>query len=111
MNMRDNGILHQINSGDSVEVDVNWKDMQGTASIPSTVEYRVFDERTGAAVSPLTTVSGPAASMTIPIPASHLPANTEEMRLLAIQVRATFPVGDADTQKQLLGVYKIHAFA
>lgn len=76
-----------------------------------TVDYRVFDYATEAAVSPLTSVTPVAATMAFIVPPEHLPASTAKRRRLVVQVRGEFPGGEIVIETVRVDVERVLAFS
>ena len=86
-----------VPDGNAVEFDIEWHDMDGVAEIPTSVRYQVFDFLTRASVSDIVTVSPVAATMSVIVPGSDLPAGATNRRRLVVQIEATYSAGDTHT--------------
>jgi hypothetical protein len=84
----------KIWSGEHLSCVVTWHDTDENAEIPAGVVYQVFDATNNAVLTPVRTVSSPAATMSFPIPAADLPiGNSASSRRLFIEITATFADG------------------
>lgn len=100
-----------ISNGNSVEIPITWRDMEGQPSAPTTVRYQVFDRLTGSDVSPLIEVASPAASMEIRVPGNYLPVDGRDERQLIIQLQAEFETAaDVHTEFIEILVKKVFTF-
>ena len=98
-----------VPEGDSIGLEMKWSELLTTdLEDPTMVTYQVFDKKTRAAVSTVQTVAGPAAEMTITIPASHLPAGSiapHALRYLVVQITGYFS-SNTHTEQVLIAVHK-----
>jgi hypothetical protein len=90
-----------IPPGNALPLNVKWRDPDGAADAPNSVEYQVFDARSRQAVTaavPLT----PAAEMNFTVPAADLPSSAVRDHRYIVQIIADF---GADTHTEHVDVY------
>lgn len=98
-----------IPAGNSVALTVTWSDLTGLPEVPTAVQYQVFDERTGARLSPINGVPELGSTMSFSIAPEHLPVGSAQRRNLVVQIRGSFNT-DVHTEQVVVQVHKQFAF-
>jgi len=94
----------EIWDGESLPIEITWRENDGTDATPSTVRYRTFDNITKAAIVASQNVVAIDSDMSIIIPAAHLPANDDPVRWVLLVIGGTF--SDA-TEKMAVTIVKV----
>lgn len=94
----------EIWDGESLPINIQWRENDGTDAVPSTVRYRTFDNVTKTPIIASQSVGSVDADMSIVIPAAHLPATEETMRWVLLVIGGTF---SDSTEKMAVTVVKV----
>ena len=101
----------EIWDGESLPIDIEWRENDGTDAVPTSVRYRTFDNVTKTAIVASQNVSSPAADMSIVIPAAHIPANDDPVRWILLLIGGTFADSTEKMAVTIVKVKNLPAFA
>lgn len=100
-------VMHEVDIGNTLEIDITSLDFDNAKEAPSTLQYRIDNLTDVVVVRDWTTINTPAEVTTLTIPASLNVMYTtyRDTQLMQVTFKATYADG---SQAQAVGVYQLN---